>query len=67
MHRHLQAGVERVFSRLKSFTGLDRDRARKEGNVETHVVLSAVALVTALLTARHHDKPGLIRSPSRLI
>jgi len=24
MHRHLRAGVERVFSRLKSFTGLDR-------------------------------------------
>jgi poly-gamma-glutamate synthesis protein (capsule biosynthesis protein) len=30
MHRHLRAGVERVFSRLKSFTGLDRVRARKE-------------------------------------
>ena len=29
MHRHLRAGVERVFSRLKSFTGLDRVRARK--------------------------------------
>jgi len=36
LHRHLRAGVERVFSRLKSFTGLDRVRARKE-NVETHV------------------------------
>jgi hypothetical protein len=35
MHRHLRAGVERVFSRLKSFTGLDRVRARKENNVET--------------------------------
>ncbi|WP_302080554.1 transposase [Salinibaculum rarum] len=67
MHRHLRAGVERVFSRLKSFTGLDRVRARKENNVETHVVLSAVALVAASLTAQRHDKPGLIRSPSRLI
>ncbi len=67
MHRHLRAGVERVFSRLKSFTGLDRVRARKENNVETHVVLSAVALVAASLTAHRHDKPGLIRSPSRLI
>ncbi|MFC7074388.1 transposase [Halovenus rubra] len=67
MHRHLRAGVERVFSRLKSFTGLDRVRARKEDNVETHVVLSAVALVAASLTAKRHDKPGLIRSPSRLI
>jgi len=67
MHRHLRAGVERVFSRLKSFTGLDRVRARKEGNVETHVVLSAVALVTASLTAKRQNKPGLIRSPSRLI
>ncbi|WP_123619529.1 transposase [Halorubrum sp. CSM-61] len=67
MHRHLRAGVERVFSRLKSFTGLDRVRARKENNVETHVVLSAVALVAASLTAKRQDKPGLIRSPSRLI
>ncbi|WP_229770580.1 transposase [Halorhabdus sp. CBA1104] len=67
MHRHLRAGVERVFSRLKSFTGLDRVRARKENNVETHVVLSAVALVAASLTAHRHDKPGLIRSPGRLI
>ncbi|WP_114579566.1 transposase [Saliphagus sp. LR7] len=67
MHRHLRAGVERVFSRMKSFTGLDRVRARKENNVETHVVLSAVALVAASLTAHRQSKPGLIRSPSRLI
>jgi len=67
MHRHLRAGVERVFSRLKSFTGLDRVRARKENNVETHVVLSAVALVAASLTAKRQNKPGLIRSPSRVI
>src|SRR6056297_2794257 len=67
MHRHLRAGVERVFSRLKSFTGLDRVRARKENNVETHAVLSAVALVAASLTAVRENKPGLIRSPSRLI
>ena len=67
MHRHLRSGVERVFSRLKSFTGLDRVRARKENNVETHVVLSAVALVAASLTAKRQDKPGLIRSPNRLI
>ena len=67
MHRHLRAGVERVFSRLKSFTGLDRVRARKKNNVETHVVLSAVALVAASLTTKRQDKPGLIRSPSRLI
>ena len=67
MHRHLRAGVERVFSRLKSFTGLDRVRARKKNNVETHVVLSAVALVAASLTAQRQNKPGLIRSPSRLI
>jgi hypothetical protein len=67
MHRHLRAGVERVFSRLKSFTGLDRVRARKENNVETHVVLSAVALVAASLTAKRTGKAGLIRSPGRLI
>jgi len=67
MHRHLRTGVERVFSRLKSFTGLDRVRARKEDNVETHVVLSAVSLVAASLTAKQQNKPGLIRSPSRLI
>jgi IS5 family transposase len=67
MHRHLRAGVERVFSRLKSFTGLDRVHARKENNVETHIVLSAVALVAASLTAQRQNKPGLIRSPSRLI
>jgi hypothetical protein len=45
----------------------DHARARKEENVETHVVLSAVALVAASLTAQRHSKPGLIRSPSRLI
>ncbi|ELY72900.1 hypothetical protein C488_14507 [Natrinema pellirubrum DSM 15624] len=67
MHRHLRAGVERVFSRLKSFTGLDRVRARKENNVETHVVLSAVALVATSLTTKRQGRPGLVRSPSRLI
>ena len=67
MHRHLRAGVERVFSRMKSFSGLDRVRARKEDNVETHVVLSAVALVAASLTAKRNGKARLIRSPSRLI
>ena len=67
MHRHLRAGVERVISRLKSFTGLDRVRARKEDNVETHVVLSAVTLVAASLTAKRQGKPGLIRSPGRII
>jgi len=59
--------VSSEFSRLKSFTGLDRVRARKENNVETHVVLSAVALVATSLTAKRQGKPGLIRSPSRLI
>jgi len=69
MHRHPQAGVKRVFSRLKLFNGLDRVRTRKENNVnvETHVVLSAVALVAASLTAKRQGKTGLIRSPSRLI
>jgi hypothetical protein len=67
MHRHLRAGVERVFSRLKSLKGLDRVRARKQDNIETHVVLSAVTLVAASLTAKRQNKPGLIRSPSRLI
>lgn len=62
MHRHLWAGVEHVFSRLKSFTGLNRVRERKEDNAETHMVLSAVALVAASLTAKRQDKPGLIRS-----
>jgi hypothetical protein len=50
--RYLRAGVEHEFSRLKSFNGFDRVRARKEDNVETHVVLSAVALVAAYLTAK---------------
>jgi len=67
MHRHLLAGVEHVFSRLKSFTGLDRVHAHKKNSVETHAVLSGVALVAASLTAVREGKPGLIRSPSRLI
>jgi len=67
MHRHLRAGVERVIGRLKSFTGLDCVRARKANNVETHVVLSAVALVAASVTAKRKGKSGLVRSPSRLI
>ena len=64
MHRHLRAGVERVFSRLKSFTGLDRIRTRKEDNVETHVVLSAVSPVAVSLTAKRKNKPGPMRSPA---
>ncbi len=67
MHRHLLAGVERVIGRLKSFTGLDRVRARKANSVETHVVLSAVALVAASVTAKRQGKGGLIRPPSRLV
>lgn len=35
MHRHLQADIEWVVSRLKSFIGLDHVRARKEDTVET--------------------------------
>ena len=64
MHRHLRAGVERVFSRLKLFTGLDCICTRKEDNVETHVVLSAVSPVAVSLTAKRKNKPGLMRSPA---
>lgn len=48
-------------------SGSNRVRARWEDNIETHVVLSAVALVAASRTIQRHDKPGLIRSPGRLI
>lgn len=58
MHRHPRAGVERVFSRLKSFTGLERVRARKENyvKIESHAVLSEGALVAASLTAKRQGK-----------
>jgi len=58
MYRHLRTGVERVLSRLKSFIGLDSVRARKENNVETHIVLSAVTLVVASLTASAKTSQG---------
>jgi len=67
MYQHLRAGVKRTFSRSRSFTGLDRVCTLKENNVETHVVLSVMELVAATLTAKRLYKPGLIRSPSRLI
>lgn len=48
---------------MKVFTGLDRVRIRKENNVETYVVLSAVVLVAASLIVQRQGKAGLIRSP----
>jgi hypothetical protein len=67
LHRAKRACVERVFSRLQEFAGLDRIRTQKEDNVETHVVLSAVALVGTALTAKRVGKPELMRSPSRIL
>ncbi|WP_435077861.1 transposase [Halococcus sp. AFM35] len=67
MNRHLRAGVERVISRLKSFAGLERPRARKEKNVRTHMLLSVVSLVAVALTAKRCGKPSLMLSPSRII
>jgi len=67
MHRDLRSGVERVFSRLKTFTGLNKLKTQKQGNVETHVLLSIVALVTASFTAKKEGKEQLMLSPSRII
>ncbi|MFW6385276.1 MAG: transposase [Halodesulfurarchaeum sp.] len=67
LNRHLRSGVERVISRLKGFNGLDALRTRKRENVETHLVLSVVALVAAAFTAHRHDKPSLKHSLSRII
>lgn len=67
LHRAKRACVERVFARLQEFAGLNRVRTQQEGNVETHVVLSAVALVGTALTAKRVGKPELMRSPSRIL
>lgn len=67
LHRAKRACVERVFSRLQEFAGLNRIRTQKEENVETHVVLSAVALVGTALSAKRQGKPELMRSPSRIL
>lgn len=67
LHRDKRAGVERVFSRLQEFTGLNRIRTQDEDNIETHLVLSAVSLVGVAHTAKQVGKSELMRSPSRII
>jgi IS5 family transposase len=67
LNRHLRSGVERVFARLKGFTGLNDIRTQQRENVETHLVMSVVALVAAAFAAHRHDKPGVGRSLARII
>jgi len=67
LNRHLRPGIERVFARLKRFTGLDAIRTQQRENVETHLVLSVVALVAAAFAGHRHDKPGVGRSLARII
>ena len=67
LHRAKRACVERVFARLQEFAGLNRIWTQKDENVETHLVLSAVALVGTALTAKRQGKPELMRSPGRII
>lgn len=67
LHRHVRSGIERVYARLKGFTGLDAIRTKQRENVETHLVLSVVALVAAAFTAHRHDKPSVGHSLSRII
>jgi hypothetical protein len=67
LQRHGRSGIERVYARLKGLTGLDTIRTKQCENVETHLVLSVVSLVTAAFTAHRHDKPGVGHALSRII
>jgi len=67
LQRYVRSEIERVFARLKGFTGLDAIRTQQRENVETHLVLSVVALVAAAFAAHRHEKPGVGRSLARII
>ena len=58
MHRHLRVAVERVFSRLKRFTGLERPRTRVEERVRRHVLWRLICMVLLAYTAHRVGKPG---------
>jgi hypothetical protein len=58
MNRHLRVAVERVFSRLKRFVGLERPRTRVEERVRRHVLWGLICMVLLSLTAHHVGRPG---------
>jgi len=58
MNRHLRVAVERVFSRLKRFVGLERPRTRVEERVRRHVLWGLICMVLLSLTAHRVGKPG---------
>jgi hypothetical protein len=58
MHRHLRVPVERVFSRLKRFTGLERPRTRVVERVRRHVLWRLICMVLLAYTAHRVGKPG---------
>ncbi len=58
MHRHLRVAVERVFSRLKRFTGLERPRTRVEERVRRHVLWRLICMVLLAYTAHRVGKSG---------
>jgi len=56
MNRHLRVAVERVFSRLKRFTGLERPRTRVAERVRRHVLWRLIGMVLLALTAHRVGK-----------
>jgi len=67
MNRHLRAGVERVISRLKEFTSLDKPKTRDEKKVRKHAYLSVLAMVALAVSAKEREKTSLMRSFSKII
>jgi len=56
MNRHLRVAVERVFSRLKQFTGIERPRTRVAERVRRHVLWRLIGMVLLALTAHRVGK-----------
>ena len=66
-HRHLRAGVERVFSRLKALSAFEHPKARRNRSVRKYIWWCLVGHLVQALTAHGKNLKGSMRKRTMLV
>ena len=67
LHRHLRAGVERVFSRLKAFASFEKPKARNLSTVKKTIWLCLIGQLVQAKTAVERGLKGSMRKRTALV
>jgi len=67
INRHLRAGVERVFSNLKTMASFERPKTRDSDSVKRTIWWCLIAYLTQALAAHEKGSPGSMRKRTLLV